>query len=319
MKKPLLIFAIPLALSSCATVMNQAHQGITVYTTAPSRIVYGPNTYYTTDGKVELIMVRGGEAKPITAIADSTEKTIILNPGNSFMYYANIPCNFGLGMLVDRNTLKKYTYPKRVYINSADTLSQYFRHDLTDRRGELYLHLSVPHINSFLMQPQGEGIRANTGFWGLAIGLDYYHGKNRFANFTAAGVADFFLPFPAVIDLKGEHEAMRSSYISISNNHHIRRFSVGYGLSLARNTWRFDNFDAFGSPPTRAPAKKSHRALGLVFPVYYGAGEYFNAGLIYRPTFLRLADANPLRYEHLISIDFAWKIRLNKSGRGYLD
>lgn len=40
--------------------------------------------------------------------------------------------------------------------------------------------------------------------------------------------------------------------------------------------------------------------------------EDFNIGIVYRPTFYRPDLINKFKYEHLISIDFAWKIRLMK-------
>ena len=183
----------------------------------------------------------------------------------------------------------------------------------SNKKGELHLHISLPYINSFRMLPEKEGTKINTGFNGLAIGFDYYHSNNQFVSFWGAGVQDFFMPPLGAIDMSGEWELMNSLYISLSNNHRVRRFTFGYGLSYGRNTWDFIYTDRFDPPPpTREPVKKSHNAIGLIFPTYFQLREHFFIGAIYRPTFIRPNMQNKFVYEHLISIDFVWKIRIKK-------
>lgn len=267
----------------------------------------------TSYNKVNLNVERKNDKLQIVASTDSLAKTFEIEPRNSFMYWSNIFFNYGIGMLVDRNNPKRYSYPQSIYINSSDTNSRYYLFGQSNNKGELYLHLSLPYINSFRLTPDNEGTKINTGFWGLTIGLDYYHSKNQFVNIGISGVSDFFVPVPAAVDIGGEYELMSSRYISISNNHKLRRFTIGYGLSYARNTWDFRYYDRFDPlPPTREPVKKSSNAFGLIFPTYFQVGEHFHIGVVYRPTFYRPTMIDKFKYEHLISIDFAWKIRLKK-------
>ena len=300
-------------MTSCATIINQPHKNITVYTTQPSEIILGKDIIKTTENKANLKVERKKETLVIVANTDSLTKTFNVEPKNSFMYWSNIFCNYGVGMFVDRNNPKRYTYPQRIYLNSTDTIGRYYKYGQANNKGELYLHLSLPYINSFHLTPENEATKTNTGFWGLTIGIDYYHSKNQFVNLGISGVSDFFVPVPAAVDISGEYELMSSRYISLSNNHRINRFTVGYGLSYARNTWDFRYYGRFDPPPpSREPVKKSHSAIGLIFPTYFQMGEYFNIGLVYRPTFYRPNLTNKFKYEHLISIDFAWEIRLKK-------
>lgn len=292
--------------------MNQSHRKISIYTTEPSRIIYNQDTIRTLDNKANLSVERKRKPLIIIATTDSLTKTLQVGPGNSFTYWCNIFFNYGIGMLVDRKNPKRYSYPQRIHVNSADTLPVYYRYGQSNNRGELHLHLSLPHINSFRLNPEDEGTKSNTGFWGLAIGLDYYHAKTQFLNLGLSGVSDFFVPFPAAVDISGEYELMSSRYTSLSNNHRFRRFIIGYGLSYARNTWDFRYYDRFQPPPsTRDPVKKSSNALGLIFTTYFQFGEQFHMGAVYRPTFYSLYRTDVFLYEHLISIDLAWKIRLN--------
>jgi hypothetical protein len=215
-------------------------------------------------------------------------------------------------MLAERNNPKRYTHLRRIFLNSSDTLNQYFRYR-KPQKGELHLHLSLPWVNSFRLKPINETTKWSFGFWGASVGADYHHSKYQFLNVSASGVTDFLVPVPAPVDYSGEYEITSSTYMSASNNHRIGAFSAGYGLSFSRNTWQLLYSGRFGAPPpSRAPVKKTNYTLGLVLPFYYHTAKAFNLGLIYRPTFIQLNSVNRFQYEHLISIDFAWKIPLKK-------
>lgn len=310
MRQTLYLLAISLFFTSCATILNGPHKSITVYTTEPSKIILHTDTINTIDNKANFNVERRKEPIIITASTDNLTKEIEVEPKNSFMFWSNI-CNYGIGMFIDRKNPKRYSYPQRIYLNSTDTISRYYKYGKANNKGELLLHLSLPYINSFNLKPKNEGTKINTGFWGLTVGLDYYHSKNQFLNVGVSGVLDFIVPFPAPVDFSGEHEWMSSRYVSVSNNHKLGRFSLGYGLSYAKNTWEFRYYDRFDPlPPTREPIKRSHNAFGLIFPSYFQLGEQFNVGVIYRPTFYIPTRTNQYVYEHLISIDMAWKIRI---------
>lgn len=310
MKYSLYILTLPFLTMSCATIMNRSYTDITVHTTAPGKIIYNRDTITTYANKAYLTVRRKKEKLKIVATTDSLARTFEVKPQSSFMYWFNIYCNGGAGMLVDRKNPKRYSYPKNVYINSAETTDKYYNYE-PNNKGALDIHLSLPYINFFYLKPEEERPKVNAGFGGLSLGLDYYYSKNQFLSLGLSGVLDFFLPFPAAIDLRGEHEFMSSGYVSLSNNYKIKRFTFGYGLSYARNNWKLRYYDRFDPPPpTREPVKKSHIAFGLVFPTYFQTGEYFNIGIIYRPTFYRPGLTDKFAYEHLISIDFAWKMRL---------
>lgn len=183
----------------------------------------------------------------------------------------------------------------------------------TKERETLFLHVSLPYVNSFYLQPENEpDSKANTGFWGISVGLAYYHSKTQFVNLSASAVMDIFLPVPAPIDFIGGQEFMTSTYTSLSNNHVFESFTLGYGMCYSSNVWEYRYYDDFDPPPpTREPAMDRSNALGFVFPAYYLWREQFSVGLIYRPTLIRFGSETELKYEHLITIDFVWKIGLN--------
>jgi hypothetical protein len=314
LKQMLYILAVLILMSSCATILNMPYTNVKVYTTESSKIIYRYDTIKTVNNEANLWIERKNKPVSIIATSDANiSKTIEIKPKNSFMYWVNIPYTYGIGLLVDMNNPKRYSYPKRIYINSADTISKWYRYNQADNEGELYLHLSVPYINLYRMIPENESLKVGGGFWGFTVGLDYYYSRNKFINAGFSGGSDFFLPVPAAVDISGEYELMSSIHFSLSENYKFRRFTVGYGLSYARNTWDFRYYNSFNPPPpTREPVKKSYNAFGLIFPIYFQMGHHFNIGVVYRPTFYRPNITNKFGYEHLISVDFAWKIRVMK-------
>lgn len=309
-------FLLSCLLTSCATILNNPYRYITVYTNEPSTIIHKKDTLVTKNNQVSLVSERKKEDLLLIVKSDSLTKNIGVKSRNSLMFWANLPFNYGIGMLVDMNNPERYSYPRRVYITSTDTLNKYSTYKTERKKGEIYLNLSLPHINSFLLSPDKIGRKTNTGFLGVSAGLDWVYSKKQFLNFSASAVMDFIAPFPASLNFEDEHEWMNSIYFAMSNNHKIGRFSLGYGLSYGINSWKIAfNHDDRGEfdpiPISKMDIAKKYNVLGLVFPIYFQTGNYFNIGVIYRPTFYRPFCGNKFVYEHLISIDFAWKIKLN--------
>jgi hypothetical protein len=303
-----------LTISSCATIFNAPTKQIAINTSSPAQVIYNNDTLYTIDNQALILVPRQKEPLNIKVIGDSIVKTITLNSKNSFAYWLNAYPTPMLwtGFKIDRKNPKRYTFPGRVYVNTSDSSGKYVRYDARDRKGQIFLNVSLPWVNSFCLKPDNETYKSNTGFWGIAFGLDYYHSKHQFLTLTASAVTDLFVPVPAAVDYRGSYEIMSSTYIGVSNNHKIRNFSLGYGLSFAKNTW---NLHYSGSqrdtlPIDKQPRKRSGSAIGFIFPIYYQFGQHFYAGVIYRPTFYRFSTSNQFSYEHLISIDVGWKIRL---------
>jgi hypothetical protein len=235
------ILAVPVLMTSCATIFNSPYKHVTIHTTEPSKIIYKQDTINTIDDKTHLRVERNWETLNIVATTDSLTKSIRIGAKNSTMYWSNILFNYGLGMLVERNNPKRYTYPGKIYINSEGATGQYSLYGIANNKGELYLHYSNPIINPFRMMPENLGAKVRTGFMGGTIGLDYYHSKNQFIHLGVSEVSGGW----DLIFFNNEYELMSSDYIGLSNNHKIGRFSIGYGLSYAKNIWDFRDHGDF--------------------------------------------------------------------------
>ena len=191
-----------------------------------------------------------------------------------------------------------------------DTVNRYYLYDPRGSKGQLYVHLSLPYINNFMLHPTGQPYKSNNGWVGFGLGLDYYYKRWQYISLFTSVVTDAFAPI-GPIDHFGSYETMYSAYIGLSNNYKIDNLLLGYGLSLTKNTWEYNYIPSENEvDPVGKSIIDTNYALGFLFPMYYQFGRSFFAGVIYRPTFYRFSESNPFKYEHLISIDIGWKIRV---------
>lgn len=325
------VLILSLILTSCATITQRKSYVMKVDTNDSfAKLSYIDSLYsLPTTIKVK----RSKEDLPLTLVTKSseTEFTVKSSPNPAFVYGNLIGVYLcPVFYAVDFTNNKRFYYGRKVYLDTSDTVrtivpplekrwTQAFSKSYWDRKyqynaGELYLHLSAPEVNSFLLRPDGEDYKFSVGFWGIGLGIDYYYQNRRFINVSALAIMDFFIPFPAPVDLSGEYELMSSIYGSISNNHQIGRFSLGYGLSVSRNTWdlRYYRWGTEEDDPHRDPVKKSNFALGLVFPVRYYFNKNASIGFTYRPSFYRPNAVNKFQYEHVMSLDFSFAFRIKK-------
>jgi hypothetical protein len=312
LEQALFIFFLALLTPSCATIFNQPHKRLSVYTTRPSKIIFnGTDTLFTTGNKLVYRAVRQNAPLRIEVATDSLAKAIEVPAKNSLTFKYNFLLLYGIGYIFDWKEPKRFTYQQRIFINSADGNNEYFKYGKANYKGELDLHLSFPQINAFLLVPEGGNQKTSIGFWGVAAGLDYYHSKDQFVNLGVSAVMDQLLFVYALLEGEGEKELMSTKYVSFSNNHKFKRFSIGYGLSYAENTWDYRNYYRDGFPlHPRNSINIRYAALGLVFPVHFRLGEMFHIGIVYKPSFYRPNTKDKFMYEHLIGMDFSWKFTL---------
>jgi len=285
---------------------------VTVHTTEPTKIVHSEQTIHTVDNKAHLRVMRSRDTLSFIAITDSLEKTIEVEPKNSIIFWANF---FGyIGFFIDMNNNRRFSYPNKVFVNSADATGEWSLFGNANNKGELYLHLSLSLLNHFCMTFDDIGVKRNLGSMVGSIGLSYYHSRNQFIHFAFSNTGSYTRR--RLEERRFEVETMASNTFSFTNNHRFERFSIGYGISFTENTWDYHRFRRgwfiFPFPITEKRDQKRHHAFGLVFPVSFQLGERLHAGLVYRPTFFRPNAIDRFVYEHVVSLELGWKIRLKR-------
>lgn len=314
--RKLIFILVPVFLinCSCATLFNSRTQRIDIITNKKAQVGINGEILVNTDNRTKIIALRDVRPVEISVFNDTMSKHLVIDSRTSIAFWLNLYPSLGLGMLIDKDSPKRYAYPKRVYVDMTNSLNSYYRYNPYIRKGTLYFNSSFPWVNSFLLKPLEENsTKSHTGFMGIMAGLDYYYKTNRYVNMSFSGVMDFIFLFPAPIDFVGEVDFMSSLYASLSSNYRIKRFSVGYGVSFSKNIWDHRYYQRQDPPlPVRDPVTKTDYSIGLIFPLYCEIGEYFKIGLLYRPSFLTIRPVTKFKYEHLINMDFAWRIPIIK-------
>lgn len=312
MKKVFVILSVIL-LYSCTRILNTEKTQVNIVTNAPSDIVYNADTFRNVSS-IDIFPTRKKAPFNFSIKSDATYKLISVSHKLSRNYWLNFMTPFGFtGFLVDINTPKKYSYPKTIFVDTSDSSTKYYRYNKNPRTRELHFRLLMPFVNGYYFKPDNEtSYKRKNGFWGLGLGLDYYYNPKMFLNFSVISAIDLLIPVPAPIDYSGEVEFARTVFTTINNNHLIRKFRLGYGISYSYNVWELRYYNSFDPlPPTRLPTKKHNLSFGFMFPIHYEIGNHFLLGMIYRPTFLRLSEVTPFQYEYFISLDLSWKFKVH--------
>ncbi len=158
-----------------------------------------------------------------------TLKIVNLKARNSFAYWFNIYANYGLKMLVDRNNVKRYSYPARNYFVINDTAIKISRFAPTNKKA-INLVISFPMVNIFNINSIN-GKYKSAGIFGFDAGIDCFYKHNESVSFNIGAAIDGGF---------GEYfghayiETGSTLYVTVRNNNVIGSFDVGYGLNFSK-------------------------------------------------------------------------------------
>ena len=178
------------------------------------------------------------------------------------------------------------------------------------QKGLFSFNVGLPYFNHMVIHPSPDISVRKAGFVGESFGLEYFYSDKKFAAFNAyyAGVAKS--PAPILIDKEGPYTFQYTYYFSLTNNHQIKRFNLGYGMNYSMNIWG-EGFRVFGDPVASTRNQINNPALGLTFKGHYKIRKSFHLGFIYRPTYFRLKKGISNKYEHFAGIEILWRIKIN--------
>lgn len=111
-------------LHSCASIFNSQQTYTRIVTNQPSKLTINGVENKDTVCEKEIWINRSKKSIEIKAESETNKKTIIIKAKNSFMYWVNL-YNYGIGMLIDKNNPKRYTYPRTIVLNLNDTTAKY--------------------------------------------------------------------------------------------------------------------------------------------------------------------------------------------------
>ncbi len=308
-------------LSSCATIITKKTYTASFHSNGYNASIQIADSTYNLPANV--LLERSKKELQVKLITDTITKdyTIKASPNSAFLYGNLLWIYFSpVAYLVDFTNQKRFYYGKSAYLDIHDTnhiirppasrrFHNYYSRKYPTYKGHFNIALSLPWINIFYLQPRGISPRAAAGFMGGSAGIEYFRRHNRFLSLNTSMVAGF--PVIMAAPIRGTYEMMSSTYVSISDNRAVRRYSMGYGINYAINTWHIRAEDSLSQQLYNPPTRTSH-SLGLTFNGSHRMGKVLYLGIIYRPTLLTIYHNPGFRYEHLISIDFGWKFGRNR-------
>lgn len=325
--KTLALMLCVLFFTSCATLVNTRYTEVSLYTRQDSVKIYLNDSagYSLTPARVTV--ERSEEPLRLTLEKDEQKEKILVPSRISPQFWIGNICMgaFSLGYLVDLSNDKRFTYPRKIYVDLEDPENVDYRYrtrekpqnlllqapqkkTYTGQKGTVNIKLSIPEGNSFFLDKLTH--RGNTfGFLGITTGADYYYKDKRYWGLGAGALINFMIPFPAPYDFWGEYEKSTGLYVDLLNGIDIHRFSLNYGVSFARYYYEKgykeinQDLDSLNYLDYSSYTKSENR-LGLSLSAKYRATNYFNLGIKYLPSFYTLGSKE-LRYGHLLFFDVA--------------
>ena len=325
MLKKSFILGILLSMTSCATIFNSKTQKIHVYSYQKAKVKINDSIY---ELPAKIKVVRSKNDLPAVLIGDSITKNFILKPsvnpnfaiGNlAFVQFAPV------GYAIDLFSAKRYYYGKNIVINFDDSITEiktpvsqsvqkfkdYFTKKHETKKGQINATISFPLVNGLYFKPQGQSFKYNAGPWGVSGGFEYYYETNKFLSVNASAVRDVITLAHGYYEDYNQSERMTAVAFGFTNNYKVKRFIFGYGVSYSKNTWYSFN-ERHEKFLTSFPKDiwKSNKTLGLIANSYFQFGREFCVGIIYKPSLYRLNNSSGFQYEHVVSLDFQWKVRI---------
>jgi hypothetical protein len=345
MKYPLLIlFLSSLLFSSCVTIFSDRCYSLKVTSDQPETQIFYKCEKLTVPAKIEVS--RSESPLLLTIVKDSIQSELSIPPRLRYSFWIGnvlwLSYAAPIGWLIDLETPKRFSYGREIAVSVSDTIAYTVKYPLfppvkkyPEKKGNLNLLFSLPEINPSYLHPLNEPAKKQVGLLGIGAGIEYYYKNNKFLQFRADAMyigdfslAESFYDYPYDWEDSADWKTQESSdhsnsyNFSLTDNWKTGHFTLGYGLNYAINRWRehtdywhTNNWAENGYIPEIDYDEDKHQishSLGFAFNTYYQFTKYFYVGVIYRPSVYRILPKQQFRYEHLISIDLAWKISLHK-------
>lgn len=294
-------------LSSCATLFNGPFQKINLITDAKVKVisvekaVLSDSSASGPQAPISWYVPRSDSPLIIHLEVDSQQTQIQLKPVHSFAYWSNVYFNYGIGMLIDRDTKKRFAYPTNNYLflqKSSVRRESY----IPGVRQTCNLSVILPVFNVFdLKSPSGR--YRNAGIFGLQTGLDYFYRENRYLSIEIGVATD---RGPVEYFGKGYVETGSVMFAGLKNSLVTGRFDFGYGISFLQLKWRQTTI---GDTTDRDQTYRN-TGPGILLSAEYRLGRHFHLGIQYLPGYLKSDFTHIYSYQHFFSLNLVWKLSL---------
>jgi len=335
MKSRLILLLLSLLMSSCATFFGGKTYQMKVCAVQPNSSLTVYDSTYQLPAKIKV--KRSIADLPITLKTDSVQKDFILKASPSRMtILANLPYMYlmPVAYTVDHYTQKRYYYGDNLVLDANDSETVLnkgffpaFSHKLYDylqtpypgKKGQVNLVLGSPFQNNLYMD-NAYGAKDYNFFGGAKVGFEYFYADNRYWSLSAGYVRG--VVFKGSIDGGdgSDPEAYTDPHslsFEFKNNYAHKRLTFGYGLNYSINSLLYgrENLERRPKGNTSDIIKTNFYSYtaGLAVSTHFRCWRKMYFGMNYRPNLLLLEHDNAkFHYEHLISLELLFKLRIKK-------
>ncbi|MGZ3883514.1 MAG: hypothetical protein ACXVNO_00055 [Bacteroidia bacterium] len=292
-----------LLFSSCAAIFNTKKTSIRILPAKNIKVITVENNIKSDQNNY--IVLRSPENLKVKIQVDSVFRTIDIPARKSLVYWENI-LNFGIGFVPDNKTQKRFSYPRRVFLEKKDTAVKIVFYP-TVKKGTIELCILLPYANSYFVKTSNGYYPAN-GFLGIGLGANFYYKDNKYVSVNAGACMDNAVPFPVGVDYFGDYQRVNVSFINIRNQILFNRFDFGYGLSYATSNWVAHK--TLNS--SQITLTKQNVGLGFSFSLKYHFLKFLSLGAIYQPALININYKPTFGYQDFITIEAAANFRIRQ-------
>lgn len=313
-----------LVFNSCATIVNSPFQKIRIdhdpgidvkvdssrFSIRTNEVynVYTPKNYVNKD----LYFLRSRNEIPL--IINDTS-IVNLKPHRSYLTFwlGNIYFSYGLGMLLDYQKDKSFSYPIYNYITRENNQIRNVRFKPIPKN-KVRPTITIPLINIYRIQTDSGKAAFGSGL-GFSAGLDYFIKEKTYISFTAGITPDCFSPRHDTINDRFESRHYQigfgplssAKYISLKINRISPWLEYGLGVTLTNLRWGENQItNITDSTFYYSPVRYYSLNIGLSTDLRLRLTQNFNIGVLYQPLFYDFKHAR-YKYQHLISTELIWR------------
>jgi hypothetical protein len=307
-KYKLILISLSLFFSSCATILNSPVQKIVISTSknisvvSVDRVTVIDSAVTDRNATRAYYIPRSNQPLKVNLQIDSTHKAILLTPKHSFAYWCNIASNYGIGMLVDKDNVKRFAYPKKSYLKLQDTLIKRFNF-APIKEGTINLSLSLPFTTIFNVNAFDKKYKS-AGVFGFEAGLDYFYQDDNYLSVDFGVGSDRFGEYFG----PGYIQTADVIYSSLRNNKIVGSFDFGYGVNVSNLKWEQQTI----GDTIKINHLIKNTPLGLSLAAQYRMGTYFRLGVLYQPSLVNADFKSSFNYQHYLSLNLIWKLPIHK-------
>lgn len=247
---------------------------------------------------------RSADTLRLQLLVDNAPLRLNIPAKKSFVYWENI-ASLGIGFLIDRKTEKRFTYPKRIFIEKENG-NYVSRINPVIRKGTLSLVPALPYFNFFRIKTDRDFLNSG-GFIGLGLGVEYAFKKNQYISLNGGVTFDFPYPFPAPIRYSGEYHKAEIQYASLRYHKCHGRLDFGYGLHFS-HSYYMGYVRSKSDSINFEMVTRENIGMGLSLSLRYLTFRRFGIGLVYQPSFIGFYPSG-FGYQHLITIELILRLR----------